>query len=268
MTPQAIPRDSKSGQDAVYEIVFEKDELNWRELIYNVVRADGMDPWDIDISRLAKRFIETLNKLKETDFRIGGKMVLTSSLLLKIKSDKLLLDDIAGLDSLINGPALEEDFIDEDGFEFEQTDINSFLNDQKRIVPRTPQPRERKVSVFDLVDALEAALETDVKRQRTLNNVKIDDDEPTAPSRSFDLTSSMNSLQLSLKKMLTKSKSVISFDDLLPSTDKFDVVFTFLPLLHLENQRKINLKQDFHFGPIQVEIFNRKLLDNEFKNSD
>jgi hypothetical protein len=40
-------------------------------------------------------------------------MVLASSLLLKIKSDRLLLDGIAGLDDLINGPA-EEEFLDEE----------------------------------------------------------------------------------------------------------------------------------------------------------
>ncbi|MBN1175595.1 segregation/condensation protein A [Candidatus Woesearchaeota archaeon] len=268
MTPEAIPHETKSTQDAVFEIVFEKDELNWKELIYDLVRAEGMNPWDIDVSLLAKKFLETLNKLKETDFRVGGKMLLTSSLLLKIKSDKLLLDDIAGLDSLINGPALEDDFLEEDGFEFEQTDINQFLNDQRQIVPRTPQPRERKVSVYDLVDALEAALETDIRRQRTLSQVRIEEDEPSAPVRVFDLTVSMNSIQHSLKKLLTKSKSTIPFESLLPSQEKQDVVFTFLPLLHLENQRKINLNQEFHFGPIEVEIFNRKLLDIEFKKSE
>lgn len=266
MTPEAIPQP-KSTQDAVFEIVFEKDELNWRDLIYDLVRAEGMNPWDIDVSLLAKRFLETLNRLKETDFRVGGKMVLTSSLLLKIKSDRLLLDDIAGLDSLINGPEMEEEYLDEDGFEFEQTDINQFLNDQRKIVPRTPQPRERKVSVFDLVDALEAALETDVRRQRSLSNVKIESEETTAPVRVFDLTVSMNSLQNSLKKLLTKKKSVVSFEELLPSEEKMDKVFTFLPLLHLENQRKVNLNQEYHFGPISVEIFNRKLLDVEFKPS-
>jgi len=267
MTPEAILPESKSTQEAVFEIVFENDELNWRDLIYDLVRQSGMSPWDVDVSLLAKKFLEALSKLKETDFRISGKMVLTSSLLLKIKSDRLLLEDIAGLDNLINGSA-EDEFLDEEsGFEFEQTDINQFLNDQRKIVPRTPQPRERKVSVYDLVDALESALETDVKRQRILNRVSIDDLEPEVNVKSFDLLSSMNSLQHSLKKLLTKSKSIVPFTDLLPSNDKQDVVFTFLPLLHLENQRKVNLKQEYHFGPIDVEIFNRKLLDTDFKHS-
>lgn len=273
MAPETIPRDikvlqegiskNKNGQNAIFDIVFNQDELNWKDLIYDVIKQEGMDPWDIDVSKLAKSFLTTLNKLKETDFRIGGKMVLTSSLLLKIKSDKLLLDDIAGLDNLING--FEEEEYLEDGFEFEQTDINQFLNGQRQIVPRTPQPRERKVSVFDLVDALESALETDIKRQRVLSNVKLDEEEISIPTKSFDLTSAMNGLQLSLKKLLTKSKSKVLFTDLLPSNEKSDVVFTFLPLLHLETQRKINLNQEIHFGPIEVEIFNKRLLDAKFQ---
>ena len=260
MTPETIirnPEDPVTPQDKVMDIVFKEDDLNWKELMYDLVRSEGMDPWNIDVSLLAEKFLVMLKELKEMDFRVSGKMVLASSLLLKIKSDKLLLEDIAGLDSLINGPAQEE-FLDDDGFEFEQQDLQAFFNDQKRIVPRTPQPRERKVSVFDLVDALEQALDQDVKRQRVLSRHR-DEVEVRSPKNTFDLSETMETIQEKLGKLFVKPTTRVFFEDLIPDQPKEAKVYTFLPLLHLENQQKVGLSQEEHFGPIEVTVYNRKL---------
>lgn len=249
-------QDARSSHEKVIDIVLKEDDLNWKELIYDLVRKENMNPWDINVSLLAEKFIVMLNKLRQMDFRIGGKMVLTSSLLLKLKSDKLLLDDLQSFDDLLNGT--DEEALDE-GFEFEQTDINHFLTNNRKLVPRTPQPRERKVSVFDLVEALEQALETDVKRQRALSKVNTDE-EPVAPKKSFDLTETMNILQGQLRKLFTKKKSKVFFHDLLKGESKHDKVFTFLPLLHLDYQRKLDLLQTEHFGDIEIHVHNRKFI--------
>ena len=249
---------SAASQDRVFDIVFKQDDLNWKDMIYDLVRSEGMNPWDIDISRLAERFLVMLNKLKEMDFRVSGKMVLTSSLLLKIKSDQLMNGDLQDFDDLING-VQEEEFLDEEASEFEQYDLNQFLNDQKKLVPRSPQPRERKVSVYDLVDALDAALRTDARRQSALASMR-SEKEVEVPRKVFDLGETMERLQGQLKKLFTKKKSTVPFTDLLTSDTKEDKVFTFLPLLHLENHQKVNMLQKEHFGPIDVEIYHKKLM--------
>ncbi|MGM5481500.1 MAG: segregation/condensation protein A [Nanobdellota archaeon] len=256
--------EPQTSQERVVNIVLNEDDLNWRDLIYKLVQEEGMDPWNIDVSKLAARFLKMMETLKEADFRIGGKVVLASSLLLKIKSDRLLLDDIQNLDNLINDvQEPDEDLLDEsEAFEFEQSNLDQFLNDEKKIVPRTPQPRERKVSVFDLVDALEQALETDVKRkQQVLRRNQQEEQTFETPKKTFDLSEKMQTMHKTLKKMFMKRTTRVYFNDLLPSQEKLDTVFTFIPLLHMENQRKIDLQQEEHFGPIEVHMHNRKLLD-------
>ncbi len=245
-------------QERVLDIVMTQDELNWKELLYDLVKQEGMDPWNINISRLAKKFLDMLKELKEMDFRISGKMVLASSLLLKIKSEQLINEGITGLDNLINGA--EEELLEEDGFEFEQQDLNQFFEEQKKIIPRSPQPRERKVSVFDLVNALEQALSQDLKRQRVLNNTKVDEDKiRSAPKKTFDLSESMSLIQNKLGKLFIKPTTKVYFTDLITEDSKEAKVYTFLPLLHLEKQRKIDMNQEEHFGPIEVLIHNRRL---------
>lgn len=250
------PQTAKSSHERVVDIILKEDDLNWKDMIHDLVREEGMDPWDIDVTRLAKRFLVLIQELKQMDFRISGKMVLASALLLKIKSDRLLLDDIAGLDNLINGVA-EEEFLEEEDAGYAQRDLNAFLNDQKKIVPRTPQPRERKVSVFDLVEALEQALETDAKRQFFLSK-KRNEEDVKAPTKSFDLTETMDAIQSSLRKMFMKAKTRVFFKDLVFGDSKQDIVYTFLPLLHLETMHKLELLQNEHFGPIEVVVNNRK----------
>ncbi|MGM5480202.1 MAG: segregation/condensation protein A [Nanobdellota archaeon] len=252
-----------NSQDKLVNLIFEQDSIDWKDVIYRLVQEEGMNPWDIDVSKLSTRFLQMLETLKEADFRIGGKMVLASSLLLKIKSDRLLLEDIQNLDKLLQEPQDEQEDIleDDSGFEFEQSGLNQFLNDEKKLVPRTPQPRERKVSVFDLVSALEQALESDVSRKKRVLSQQ--NNEPSFDNRakSFDINEAMDSMQKNLKKLFLKKTTTVFFNDLLTSNNGKEIVYTFLPLLHLENQRKVDLQQQKHFGPIKVLMNNRKLLE-------
>ena len=54
--------------------------------------------------------------------------------------------------------------------------------------------------------------------------------------------------------------SRLTFSRLLPeNANKEDKVFTFIPLLHLTNQRKIELEQEQHFGEIEIEHINNSI---------
>ncbi|MFP4523350.1 MAG: segregation/condensation protein A [Candidatus Woesearchaeota archaeon] len=257
---QQRPADSRQSHEKVVDIIFKEDDLNWKDLIYNVVREEGMNPWDVDVSLLSKKFIDMIDTLKEMDFRVSGKMVLTSSLLLKLKSDNLMNDGFGALDALINGQeeSVDQEF-QEDSFEYEQHELQQFLNDEKKLVARTPQPRERKVSVFDLVTALEQALSTDLRRQRVLSQQDVKKEQQLTQGKStFDLANAMTTLQSKLKSFFYNKKTTVFFKDLLPqNSSKQETVFTFLPLLHLENQQKVEMNQKDHFGPIAVTLFDK-----------
>lgn len=247
-----------SNESRIFDIIFKEDELTWKDMIYDLVRNENMNPWDVDISMLAEKFLYMLKQLKQMDFRIGGKVILASSLLLKLKSDRLVGEDMQNFEQLLVEQTIDDDFSD-DPFEFEQANLNAFMNDQKRLVPRTPQPRERKVSVFDLVDALEKALDNDYVRQKNkiLRGVEVVE-ENEVPKNFFELGKAMEILHNKIAKMFTTPTTKIMFDELLTSNDKQTKVYTFMPLLHLENQRMVELMQKEHFGEIQIKIMNHK----------
>ena len=152
------------SSERIFEILYNKDEVTWQALLYELIKKEGMNPWDVNISFLTKKYIETIKKLKELDFRISGKVLLAAAILLNMKSSRLLNEDLSELDRLLADP--EEDIIDSLTFEEPQS---YQLGEKPVLIPRTPQPRKRKVSVFDLVKALEKALE--VKQRRVLNSI-------------------------------------------------------------------------------------------------
>lgn len=243
---QQLPQQASSK---VFSILFENDEVTWKQIIFGLIEQEEMNPWDIDISVIAQKFIEMLKTLKQMDFRISGKIVLASAILLKLKSSKLVDEDIAALDSLINSAddPVELEFIDELPLE-EGVDIDE---EKPRIVPRTPQPRKRKVSVFDLVEALEKALDVDSKRVRHAPTVA---KEAHAPTSHVDMGVLVKEVYGKVNTHYKENSKVLNFHDLVPGDNKDDKVLTFIPLLHLDFQRKLDVMQQEHFGDIAVHL--------------
>jgi len=92
---ELLIQQKTSTQDRIFSILFEQDDITWQDIIYELINSEQMDPWDIDVSLIAHKFIEAIKQLQGTDFRLSGKIILASAILLKIKSNQLLEEDIA-----------------------------------------------------------------------------------------------------------------------------------------------------------------------------
>jgi len=149
--------------ERILSLLENQDEISWQTIIYDLVKTNEMDPWDVDVSELSKSFIERLKQMKEMDLRLSGKVVLAAVILLRIKSKRLVSDDIAYFDNMVSG--------DEESLMDDQETLKYPKVKGIKLIPKTPQPRKRKVSVYDLVEALQQAL--DVKNRRMLREVVI-----------------------------------------------------------------------------------------------
>ena len=169
-------------QEKLFDVLFEKQDVTWKDMIYDAIKSEEMNPWDIDISALAKRFLDMVKKLQEMDFQISGKIILAAAILLRLKSNKLLTDDLSELDRLIAmGEQTEEDFYEE--LEEQYLEKGRLLTDEEKfqLIPRTPQPRKRKVSVYDLVEALQQAL--NVRKRRIKRYTEHEEITMTIPKK-------------------------------------------------------------------------------------
>ena len=181
--------------------------------------------------------------------------MLAAAILLKIKSSKLVGEDLEHFDKLLAPEEeLEEGLLDEGLSEQQKEELGKV-----DLIPRTPQPRKRKVSVYDLMNALDKALE--VKRRRVLQSIP---PPLIPPAKTKDMTQLIKTLYLRIKNTLFKSrKNRVMFSQLVPSQEKDDKIYTFIPLLHLTTQRKVELFQQRHFEDFEVYLKSKKEVDKE-----
>ncbi len=230
-----------TNEEKIFQILFNEDEVTWQDIIHGLIKEEKMDPWNINVSLIAEKYIKTLEKLKKMDFRLSGKIILAAAFFLKIKSDKLLTEDLAFFDDLISPN--EEEFLDV----IDEMPTGEIGKPQLKY--KTPQARKRKVSVYDLINALEKALETGIKRSikpAVKQHYKI-------PEKKKDISLIINEVYEQVRKTLMKIKA-IEFSKLAPSMDRHDKINTFIPLLYLENQRRIEMNQKQAFSEILIQL--------------
>ncbi len=235
-------------QERIFSLLVEQNEISWKSIILELIKSEEMNAWDIDISLLTEKYIERLHQLKEQDLKVGGKVLLAASILLRIKSTKLVGDDLDEFDRLIAGTDMsQEQFYDELEQELARGEAMG-LQEEYELLPRLPQARKRKVSVYDLVKALEKALE--VKERRVLHSIP---PPMELPQRKFDVTAAISNLFQRILSLFG-ARTRLTFNDLLPNNTKQDKVYTFIPLLHLSNQQKVELEQSEPFGDIHIKV--------------
>jgi len=264
-TPAAMPAD-KEHHVHIYDVLMKQDEITWRSIILELIKTEQMDPWDINISKLAKMYIKALKKLKEMNLQLSGKVLLAAALLLRIKSSRLVGEDMMEFDRLL-ASGEEEDLYSDEGFvEGELGAMGMRMGEgQLALVPKTPQPRKRKVSVYDLIDALAIAL--NVRRRRILNQIQTKTME--VPEKTTDISQLMDNLYNDVVAYLTREQSGrIAFSDLVPGESKEDKIFTFVPLLHLTNARKVDLAQKKHFDEIWISLAKKKEKAKKSKKAE
>jgi segregation and condensation protein A len=247
--------------DQIFDIIFKSDEITWQGLLLELVKSEQMDPWDIDISELSHKYIAMVKKLQQADLRISGKVLLAAAMLLRIKATRLLEDDVSQFDALLKG---EEETLSLDEESHLPPGVNRELYKRLKLLPKAPQPRKRKVSIYDLIEALQKALET---KKRRIARIPIVDIE--IPEKKFDISKTMEDL---LSRIIAhcKEKGKLTFSDIAPKeADKKAKVYSFIPLIFLSNTGNIELQQQEHFGEIDILLRqNQKEIEKELGSSE
>ena len=236
-------------QQKIFDLLLKEEDITWKTIIYELVRTEQMNPWDIDITLLTQKYIKTIQELQKHDLKLSGKILLAAAILLKIKSTHLVDNDIANLDRLIHQTEEAEGEL----LDLSDEEFNRLKQDKEKytLIPRNPQPRSRKVSIHDLIDALQKAMESKKRILAKLRPVKFD-----MPHRKMDVVEVIRDIYHKIVYYTNKKgEEKITFTQLLPpKAGKQEKVYTFIPLLHLENQHKILTEQQKPFEEIFIQL--------------
>ena len=229
-------------QQQIFDLLLEQEDVSWKQILYDLVKNEEMDPWNIDITLLTHKYIQMIKNMKENNLRISGKVLLAAAFLLKIKSTHLIDHDISNLDKLLSQT---EEMIDEEEL---FSDLSGKREKQQfKLIPRNPQPRNRKVSINDLVDALQRAMASKRRILAKQKPIKFE-----MPKRGVDIVEIIRDIYHKIVYYTDKQQQEkLSFTHLLPPrAGKREKVYTFIPILHLENEDKIVTQQEKAFDEI------------------
>lgn len=232
------------GQEQIHGLLF-VEKLSWQQIIYDLIRTEQLDPWDIDISILSNKFLEKVRELEEANFFVSSQVLLAASLLLRLKSEILLDHYIPSLDAVLFGKKAEQKKYSQDRIELDE--------EVPGLVLRTPLPRFRKVTLDELMSALGHAINTENRRIRKVVVARQQELETalSLPRHRINIKDRINVVHSKLKKIFATREEKLAFSEISGKSNE-ERVATFIPLLHLDNQHKIWLEQHGHFEEIWI----------------
>lgn len=231
------------GQEQIHGLLF-GEQLSWQSIIYDLINSEQLDPWDIDISLLARKFLEKVKLLEEANFFVSSKVLMAAALLLRMKSELLIERDIQGLDDLLFGKKEEKKYFQE------RIELDEEIPE---LIVRTPLPRFKKVTLEELMKALGNALKTETRRIKRVVVAKQQEYETSLslPKKGINLQDSIKNVHDKVNEIFSNRSDKLGFTEL-AGLDREERIATFIPLLHLDNQKKLWLEQEKHFHEIWI----------------
>jgi len=210
------------------------DVPEWKSILLDLVNSEKMDPWNIDIIELSEKYLQKINSIERTDLRIPANAILASAILLRAKSKLLKISSLEEEEKTETDKIIEE-FIPE-------------LKDARTL-------REGKISLDELVGAIENIVEQTKKKKSKLREMP--ELKFQVPIIKENITEKMNKV-LSRIKEKADSQGMLLFSALIEKNSSAHLIDTFIPLLFLNNENKINLWQEEWLGEIFISLMQEK----------
>lgn len=231
-------------QQQVHDILFNR-EIGWQEIIYDLINTEQLNPWDINITILTDKYLIKIQELEETDFFVSSKVLLAASLLLRIKSEILLNRYIKSIDEILFG---KKETLSKT---LERIELDEEIPE---LIPRSPMPRFKKVTLKELMESLNKAITTENRRikKEIIKKNALREVGLSFPKRKLNIKDKIKNIFSKITNYFeNNNEKRIHYDNLI-GKEREEKIFSFGPLLHLEHQKKVWLEQNQHFGDIHV----------------
>lgn len=229
-------------------------EPTWKEFLTDLVASHQMDPWDIDISSVADAYLKKVKEMQSMDLRLPANVILACSLLLKMKSQTISFEE-----------EIEEQQEYVEGFSQTPTYLNESI---PNLLYRQNMPRKRKVTLQELLQAVDEVVRDVPKQQITINTPR----ELKIEIQRADMHELMQFVFEQLKTM-ADNDGLILFSQLVkegyentkieqtPFKKQFDsqaeaLTLYLLPVLHLVQDQKVFAWQDEQVSDIFIKLVN------------
>lgn len=233
-------------------------EADWEQVLERF--TEDMDPWAIDIVKLADRYKSYIERLERFDLEVPGRIIVVGAVLLRMKTE-VLRHEYSDAEETVSEDELEHEVEEEldDVFDFEEDELDAVEDEQLRIPEAVPTPPvkkrgKRKVTLDELKNALEKAVEIGNKREERQTERKEAKDYGIEVEED-DITNRLDQLYTSLRDRIGgNDDEVVTFSDLVEQEEKQERINKFVHLMHLETDAKVDCMQEEWLGDLHIEV--------------
>ncbi|MBR9707159.1 MAG: hypothetical protein GOV15_01860 [Candidatus Diapherotrites archaeon] len=233
------------------------DKPAWKTLLFELVKKEKMDPWDINISTLADSYLKKVSEMKDFTFTVPANAVLAASVLLVLKAKDVQV-------SALMPTQFENDFFADFDDPFDTSmdgDLGLDMTGKVNLEPELNEPTRNPSRPISL-DELVAAVQTVMDRQKVQREKRVLREREEQKVVKFPkLKLSAQNMQTMMKDMLDKlhekkdSQDLVIFSSLVKdSSSPKQLLNGLIPILHLSNDRKCDVWQDAAFGEVFIRV--------------
>lgn len=242
------------------------------EILVQLSERGEIDPWDIDIIEVTDKYLAALDKTPRENLLNAGRAIFFASVLLRLKSDILL--NISNETLLLSQQ--KENFFPEDELLFQSDGPFLDLSRLESFIIRSSlakQQRKRKISLNDLIFALQQAEEEEERRalraklkaERAFRIIPPETtDNVLEMAQDEDIDEVVLKVEAIIQEHLSAEKPItLSFlAEILNNKLK-----PFLGLLFLANSQKIVLEQKEFYGEVFIHKSGTVIKDEQHKDT-
>lgn len=223
------------------------------DILVDLAKSGQIDPWNVDILEVTDKYLRTLDLSREQDLRKSGRALFYAAVLLRLKSE-----------------ALDEPEEPDDALEFDELDGDllvirapaQVLDEALIRRTSTKQARRRPVTLAELISELQRLEVEQRERQERKRQEGIEEggvlrrnshvpSTPMEMAHDEDIKGDMERVALLLSRWIAECGSLTLGELLAENPDR---VGTFLALLFLDAEGRVNLRQEAFYGEVQVEV--------------
>ena len=224
------------------------------DLLLYLVKKEEVDIYEVNLTKIAREFIEYVDLMREFDIEIAGEFLVMASTLVYIKSKELLPVDQqvdAEEDDEGEDPRWEliRKLVEYKKFKDAADKLETLEHRQEDVYPRLPakqkfeMPEDRgprvEVNIFDLINAVNDVIKR--VEERTADGGEIFDEHFTVAEK------------IAVIRERIALGQPVRFEELFAeAANRNEVVATFLAMLELIRLRQIKITQGDQFGEIII----------------
>jgi len=251
----------QDSQEEIPDLVSLVELPEWKSILLDLVKTERMDPWNIDLVDLTRKYLERVRQMQENNLYVPANALLACAILLNMKADVL---------RRYYQEMEEENSVEEDMFE--EVPIDDALFADTFVEPADDVPEEplapesiltparittRRVSLEELLAAMEKVMRAKKRLPRRKSEPILDYEAPLEELfEEMDrdaVDEYINDTYARIVESLD-SEGMTTLSNISDRKNPLDVVRKLLSLLYLTNQGKISIWQEQPFDEVFITV--------------